>query len=146
MAASYSIRENFQIELYGISGIAENRNWAKTGISLMDKMWKEVKTRQLPNKGINVWVYEPGDKMFAGVELTAEPPGDTVLERKVVMLPKYIWALHVGPYDRIPDSFKLLSEEFDRLGIKRGLPYLEIYGHWNEDVSKLETELLWSLF
>lgn len=145
MASNYSIRENFHIELYGVSGVAENKDWGKTGMGLMNTMWQEVKTRQFPNKGINVWVYEPGKKMFTGVELTAAPPADTILEKKVITLPKYIWALHIGPYDRISDTFQRLSEEFGRAGIKAGMPYLEIYGHWQEDVSKLETELLWTL-
>jgi len=145
MPASYSIRENLHIVLYGISGVAENKEWGKTGMELMNKMWKEVKSREFPNKGINVWVYEPGNKMFAGVELTAPPPADTLLERKEITLPKYIYYLHIGPYDRISASFNRLSTEFQQAGIKNGLPYLELYGHWTEDPSKLETELLWSI-
>lgn len=145
MAASYAIRENFHIEIYGISGVAENKEWGKTGMALMDKMWKEVKGREFPNKGLNVWVYEPGDRMFAGVELTAAPPADTILERKEVSIPKYVHYVHIGSYHTIPVSFNRLKAEFDQAGIKTGLPYLEIYGHWTEDESKLETELLWAV-
>jgi hypothetical protein len=28
------------------------------------------------------------------------------------------------------------------MGLKATLPYIEIYGHWTDDDSKLETELL----
>jgi len=145
MAASYTIRENFHIELYGASGVAEDRNWGKTGMVLMDKMWKEVKTRQLPNKGINVWVYSPGNGLFAGVELLAPPPADLPLERKVVSIPRYAHYVHIGNYDTIGRTVGRLAEEFKREGIKTAWPYVEIYGHWTEDVSKLETEILWAI-
>ena len=145
MSASYTLRENFHIELYGVSGVAVNQDWAGTGMALMDKMWKEVKTRKFENTGINVWVYEPGDKMFAGVGLLTPPPADTILEPKKVILPKYVYYKHIGSYHGIKDSFIRLKAEFDQAGIKTGLPYLEIYGHWTEDESKLETELLWTL-
>jgi hypothetical protein len=141
----YIIRENFHLELYGVSGVAVDQNWGKTGMGLMDTMWKEVKGRLLDNKGINVWVYEPGSKMFAGVELLAPPPADTFLESKKISLPKYLYYKHIGSYDNIKDSFAKVSEEAKKAGIKIGLPYLELYGHWTEDVSKLETEMLWSL-
>jgi len=110
--ASFTIRENFHIEVYGISGVAENKEWGKTGMALMDRMWKEVKTRQFPNKGLNVWVYEPGDRLFAGVELTAAPPADTVLERKEISILKYVHYVHIGTYHTIPASFNRLKVEF----------------------------------
>jgi len=111
----------------------------------MNRMWREVRSRDLANKGINIWVYEPGNAMFAGVELIAPPPADLALDRKEVFLAKYVYFKHIGSYDGIKDSGLRVSEEFKRAGIKTGLPYLEIYGHWTEDESKLETELLWAV-
>lgn len=145
MAASYTIRENFHLELYGHGGVAEDRNWGKTGMGLMDPMWKEVKSRQLPNKGINVWVYSPGNALFTGVELLAPPPADVSLERKVVSIPRYAHYVHIGSYDGLGQSVGRLAEELKRDGIKTVWPYVEIYGHWTEDVSKLETEILWAI-
>lgn len=141
----YSIGENFHVTIYGFGGVAVTREWGKTGFDLMNRMWKEVKSAALPNKGINVWVYEPGDAMFAGVELMAPPPAGSMLERKEVSLARYIYFKHMGSYDRIKDSGLRLAEEFKRAGIRTGLPYLEIYGHWTDDESKLETELVWTL-
>jgi hypothetical protein len=114
-------------------------------MQLMDPLWREVRSRGLANKGLNVWVYHPGDRMFCGVELMAPPPGDSGLERMEVLLPRYAYYKHIGSYDRIKDSGLRVSEQLKQAGIKTGLPYLEIYGHWTEDVSKLETELLWNL-
>ena len=141
----YAIRDNFHTTVYGFGGVAVPPEWGKTGFALMNRMWKEVKSRDLPNQGINIWVYEAGNSMFAGVGLIAPPPTDSALERKEVSLAKYVYFKHIGSYDRIKESGLRVSEEFKRAGIKTDWPYLEIYGHWTEDESKLETELLWAV-
>jgi hypothetical protein len=38
-----------------------------------------------------------------------------------------------------------MRDELKRNGFSPGFPYIEIYGHWTEDETKLETELLMSL-
>jgi hypothetical protein len=139
------ILENFNIDLYGLSGVAVNQNWAGTGMSLGNKMWQEIKSRDLKHEGINVWVYESGNKMFAGVGLKEPPPSDTILELKKIHLPRYAYYKHIGPYDKIAAEGSKVLEELNQKGIKTSLPYLEIYGHWTQDASRLETELLWSL-
>jgi len=139
------IRENFNIDLYGVSGVAIKQNWAEIGMDLTNKMWQEIKSHSLKHKGINVWVYESGNKMFAGVELKAPPSSDTILELKRIHLTRYAYFKHIGPYDKIGETGSKISEELSQKGIKTSLPYLEIYGHWTEDASKLETEMLWSL-
>lgn len=139
------IRENFNIELYGFSGVAVNQNWASTGMSLGNKMWQEVKSKNLKHLGINVWVYESGKKMYAGVGLKEPPPDNTPLEQKTIHLQSYAYYKHLGPYDKIAESGSKCLEKLNRQGIKTCLPYLEIYGHWLPDASKLETEMLWNL-
>lgn len=139
------IETAFTVELYGFGGTAVNKNWMETGFALMNKMWAVVKSNNLSNKGINVWVYEDNYRMFAGVELTAPPGDDLGLERKLVSLPRYAYYKHIGPYQQLKDvGAKALAEVKDR-GLTVNLPYLEIYGHWTQDETKLETELLWSL-
>ena len=139
------IRENFNIELYGIPGVAVTRNWTETGMGLTNKLWQEVKSNNLKHLGINVWVYESGNKMFAGVGLKEPPSPGTLLELKKIHLPRYAYYKHVGPYDKIAATGSKVLEELNHKGITTSPPYLEIYGHWTEDVSKLETEMLWSI-
>jgi hypothetical protein len=140
-----TFHENFDIDLYGFSAVAANQDWPGTGMALMNKLWPIVKSQNLKNKGINVWVYEPGDWMFAGVELESPPPPESGLERKTIHLAKYAHVKHVGPYRKIAETFPRAMEEIKKLGIREYLPYLEIYGHWTEDESKLETDLLWNI-
>ena len=138
-------KKDLRLSLYGFSGVAIDRDWATTGINLMNKMWQQVRSHKLPNKGINVWVYEPGDKMFAGVELLTPPPPDLTLEHKEIFLPEYVSYTHIGPYDKIKETFPQVKAQLEQRAINHGLPYLEIYGHWTEDTSKLETELIWAV-
>jgi hypothetical protein len=141
----FQVRKDLRLSLYGVSGVAADHNWANTGMSLMNKMWGEVRLHRLKHTGINVWVYEPGDKLFTGVELLMSPPADVALEYKEVHLPEYIWYKHIGPYDKIKEVFPELKAELDQKGINHHLPYVEIYGHWTDDTSRLETELCWCI-
>ena len=139
------INDPFNAKLYGFSGTAINKNWKQTGSGLMNRMWEQVKSKNLSNKGINVWVYEENNRLFTGIELENTPPDETRLELKEITLIKYGYYKHIGPYHLIGESISKALDEFNNNGVKACLPYLEIYGHWTEDESKLETELLWSL-
>jgi predicted transcriptional regulator YdeE len=111
----------------------------------MDKMWQIVKTNQLKNKGLNIWVYEKEQHIFAGVELEEIPKVETGLEQKQITLLKYAYYKHIGPYHLIKQAGKNMTAELQRLGYETILPYIEIYGHWTNDETKLETELLMCL-
>jgi GyrI-like small molecule binding domain len=141
---SIVLRKDFSVTLHGFSGYAQP-DWATTGKQLMDQLWKEVRARKLASKGINFWVYEEGNQLFTGVELTDAPPPGCPLESKTVTLSRYAYHKHIGPYDRMQATYKEANKEFEKVGIRARLPIVEIYGHWNEDPSKLETELLWSV-
>ncbi|MEP6613502.1 MAG: hypothetical protein ABJA76_16490, partial [Mucilaginibacter sp.] len=113
-----------------------------TAFALMDKMWPVIKSKGLKHKGLNIWVYEPGEKIFAGVELEDNAITDTGLEQKTVLLTKYAYYKHIGPYSQLKQAGDNMRNELQKMGLKPVLPYIEIYGHWTNDESKLETELL----
>lgn len=139
------INTKFELDIYGYSAIAINKDYAGTAFRLMDKMWKVVKEKEIKNKGLNIWVYEPGEKVFAGVELY-EPPGDDVeLEHTQISLTVYAYYKHIGPYHLIRQAGQNMRQEIQDKGFEVGLPYVEIYGHWTNDESKLETELLMAI-
>jgi hypothetical protein len=142
---SVSSRKDFSLSLYGFSGVVAQQDWVGTGKRLMNQLWQEVRSQQLPNNGINIWVYDEGNRLFTGVGLTAAPPAGSPLESKTVLLPRYAYYKHIGPYDKIKATYEAAQEEFKKVGIRARLPYVEMYGHWTEDPSKLETELLWSI-
>lgn len=80
------INEIFKLDIYGFTGVAVNKDYAGTARRLMDKMWQEVKSNSLKHKGLNIWVFEPDEKVFAGVELYDMPKPDTRLEQKKLRL------------------------------------------------------------
>lgn len=139
------INTELNLDIFGFSGTAFNKDYAGTAFKLMDKMWQTVKAEGLKNKGMNIWVYEPHDKIFAGVELIDAAKTNTGLEQKSISLKKYACFKHIGPYSLIKRAGDSMKHELERQGHKTGLPYIEIYGHWTSDESKLETELLMAI-
>jgi len=135
------IHKHLSLDIYGFSGTAIGKDYAGTAFKLMDKMWKTVKSNNLKNKGLNIWVYEPHEMVFAGVELDSPKP-DFGLEQKNITLKKYAYYKHVGPYHLIKQVSQAMRDELKELGLEISSPYIEIYGHWTNDETKLETELL----
>ena len=136
------INKPFELDVYGFSGIATQKNYAGMAFSLSDKMWKIVKASNLKNEGKNIWVYESGDSVFAGVQLLEALPLDVSLELKKIRILRYAYYKHIGPYNLIQNAGHSLHTEIKSKGLVPGMPYIEIYGHWTNDEHKLETELL----
>lgn len=139
------INETLQLGIYGFSGTAMNKDYTGTAFKLMDRMWQTVKSNNLKNKGLNIWVYEQNEKVFAGVELNETPIQDTGLEQKTITLIKYARYKHIGSYNLIRQTGQNMTAELRRKGFETILPYVEIYGHWTNDETKLETDLLMSI-
>jgi effector-binding domain-containing protein len=139
------IEKPFSLTLYGFSGTAINKNYAATAFKLSDRMWQTVKSNNLKNKGLNIWVYEKNENVFAGVELIEVVNQDTGMEQKTITLLKYAYYKYIGPYNSIKQAGQYLNEEVKKQGFETCLPYIEIYGHWTKDETKLETELIFSL-
>jgi effector-binding domain-containing protein len=90
-------------------------------------------------------VYKQGKNIFAGVELNEIPKQEMGLEQKHITLSKYAYFKHIGSYNLIKLSGQNMTDELERQGYTITLPYIEIYGHWTNDETKLKTELLMSL-
>jgi len=108
----------------------------------MDRMWAEIRTRKIPNKGMNHWVYEPSNKIFVGVELDEDPAFATILERKPVSLPKYAYWKHTGPYSQIASVYKNIRAEIKARGFEESAYSVEIYGHDRGPKTAPEIEIL----
>lgn len=136
----------FQKDIYGFGAVVVNKDFAGTAFKLSGRMWELVKAHGISNKGLNIWVYENGERVFAGVELTDPPAADNYgLEEKKINLKKYAYYKHIGPYHRIKEAVQGMRGELAKQGLEAVLPYIEIYGHWTGDANKSETELLMGL-
>jgi effector-binding domain-containing protein len=139
------IDQPFVVNLSGFSSQVLNKNYAGTGRPLMDAMWNEVKSKGLKNKGINYWVYEKGDMLFTGVELEQEIPADSKMELKQINLPRYVRWKHIGPYTQLKQAYDGMHAELAKRNMDFYFPFLEIYGHWMPDETKLQTDIIFSL-
>jgi effector-binding domain-containing protein len=135
----------FNIDIYGLSGTAWNKDYAGTAFKLSAKMWQVIKESGIKNRGQNIWVYDTNDSVFAGVEIDERQKDNSSLEHKNIMLKKYAYFKHIGSYSLIKQVGQRMIEEMKSKGFETTLPYIEIYGHWNNDESKTETELLMNL-
>jgi effector-binding domain-containing protein len=139
------INEPLKLAVYGFSGTAINKDYSGTAFKLMDRIWKIVKSKNLQNKGLNIWVYGQNHSVFAGVELNDVPGPDIGLELKNIYLEKYAYYKHIGSYNLIRQAGQNMTKELTSRGYETISPYIEIYGQWASDETKLETELLMCL-
>jgi effector-binding domain-containing protein len=139
------INKPFDVTLHGFSGKVLNKDYAGTGSPLMDAMWKEIKSKGIKNKGINYWVYDKNEMLFTGVELEHDVPPDSNLELKKISLSQYAHWKHIGPYSKLKSAYDAMHSELEKKVVSFYYPFLEIYGHWTNDETKLETEILFSL-
>lgn len=139
------VNKILELEVYGFSGIAVNKDYVGMAFKLMDKMWQTVKSNGLENKGQNIWVYEENEKVFAGVQLTDILKPGIDLEQRNITLLKYAYYKHIGPYNLIKQVGQGMIAEIRNKGFEIADPYIEIYGHWTKDEAQLETELLMGL-
>jgi hypothetical protein len=139
------ITEPLVLHIHGFAGLALDNDFSGMAIRLIGQMWQTVKSNKLGNKGQNIWVYEAGKKVFAGVVLNEIPGAEIGLQEKHVNLPRYAYFKHLGAYSLIKQAGQKMNEEISRRGLQTTWPYVEIYGHWNADETKLETELLMCL-
>ena len=138
------IEEPIRFGLHGVAGVVEDERYGEVGFRLMNEMWPAVKGAGLRTTGINHWVYLPDGRMFVGVELRNPQPASTPspLEPLEFELQRYMKHVHVGPYQALPQKWKELKAELAARGEIIGSPSLEIYGHYCDDPSKLETTIL----
>ncbi|MCC6662074.1 MAG: hypothetical protein IT437_14455 [Phycisphaerales bacterium] len=114
------------------------RSYGEEIISLLDRVWPRV--RGARHDGINRVVYDNGGMVYAGVVVEGALPDG--LERRRVRLGRHAYWKHVGPYRLIGATGDAMRAALARRGVQTALPMVEVYGHWTQDESRLETETL----
>lgn len=133
----------FSVVLYGASRKHQKGACYGDDIrALLDRVWPLIKQHQIANRGLNHVVYGPNDDVFAGVEADVADPAAVGLERREVQLDRYAFVKHVGPYSGLPAACEALHKWIQSQGLRSIQPLIEKYGHWCDDESKLETELI----
>lgn len=131
-----------RFSLHGCSGVVTDQRYAEVGMRLMNELWQIVKTANIPNLGINHWVYLPQGRMLTGVELAPGTMAPDSLESLEFQIDRYLKHVHIGPYHALPQVWERLTAELTANGETMTLPSLEVYGHHCEDEAKQETTVL----
>lgn len=139
------IESPLSFDLYGVTAHVTDKSYAPTGFRLMDILWKEIKKNNLPHKGITIWAYLENDIMMTGVEMKTEIVTNEIVKHTKIHFEKYAYYKHTGSYKLISELYPMMENDLYARGIRHTLPMLEVYGHWQEDESKLETELIWNV-
>lgn len=139
------VNKPFCLTLYGFAGTAVNKNYGETGSKLMNKMWETVRANNLKHKGMNVWVYGANEEVFTGIELEPATQENTGMEAKQINMNRYAYYKHIGSYSGLGQAYAKMRAYLAENNLKPISPGLEIYGHWNQDETKLETEILMCL-
>ncbi len=139
------ITKKLALEIVGFGDIAKDKDCAATAFKLSGKMWEMVKANGIKNKGKNIWVYDVAHKVFAGVELDNPNDDNGALEKLNIHIERYAYCKYIGSYNKIKLIGQNMTNELSKQGYEVKLPYIEIYGLWTADETKLETELFMSL-
>ena len=132
-------------ETVPVSGIA--RAW-KTAL---DKVWAFLRANQVPNSGLNVFLYHHpermGDAMNIDFGVQVTNTFENAGEVRCVETPagSVAQTVHVGPYDRLGEAHAAIHQWCKANQRQIAGASWEIYGHWNNDPAKLETTIRYLL-
>jgi effector-binding domain-containing protein len=128
-----------------ISGIA--RAWKPA----LDKVWAFLRTNQVPNAGINVFLYRHPESMDNpmdidfGVEVLNRFEDDGDIQCVETPSGHVAQTVHIGLYDRLSGAHAAIHAWCKANQRRIGGYSWEIYGHWNNDPAKLETTIRYLL-
>ena len=110
---------------------------------LLDRVWAQIRGTNVEGTGHNVVIYRNGGtQLTAGVQVpddTPEPPAPLVLAG--IPAGRAAHVRHFGPYSKIPESMQRLFGWCAEHGHAVVEPTWEVYADWDEDESKLVTDL-----
>jgi effector-binding domain-containing protein len=128
-----------------IRGGATTADLATTIRSLYDELYGHLRAAGV-RTGQNVILYlNTPRNIEVGVEI--ELPFDDVpgVERSQLPGGRVARAVHVGPYTGLGDTHTAVQRWCQSHGLPMAGPSWEVYRDWNQDESKLETEVFYLL-
>ena len=135
-----------ELSLCGLSKTHDPaKSYGEEVIDLLSVVWENIKSRNIPNTGLNHVAYYENDELFAGIVLTSPGIIPDGLVTRTLSMARYLYYKHTGAYSALPEVHTQIVGEICALSLAQGSPVIEIYGHWNEDASRLETEIIYPL-
>ena len=119
-----------------------SRSYGEEIVGLLGQVWEAVRKNQIATTGINHVIYGEKGEYFCGLECTGQTQPVPGLIQRQVTVERYAYSKLIGPYSEIPRVYTEMHAEIKRLALRAVPPAVEVYGHWNDDPSRLETEIL----
>jgi effector-binding domain-containing protein len=114
-------------------------------IASLDKVYAFLNERQIGGRGCNVVIYEGASNMIAGVEIAGafEPSGE--VSAYATPAGRAATAQHVGPYREMGRTNDAIVSFCRESNLRLSGVSWEVYGDWEEDESKLLTDVFYLL-
>ncbi|PYV07340.1 MAG: AraC family transcriptional regulator [Acidobacteria bacterium] len=135
-----------------VAVVRERLRWTDLGkrlIPLLDRVYVAVRAGKVVQSGQNIFIYRDGSQdsvaVEAGVQVSErfEAVGDVFCAET----PEGEAAVtaHIGPYSGLGVAHQAVIRWCGEHGRKRAGVWWEVYGDWQEDPAKLETEVYYLL-
>ena len=110
------------------------------------EVWAFVRSSHLPHPGRNLALYLDGEmNIECGVEVFQPFAGDGRVVCSSTPAGVVATAAHLGPYDRLGEAHAAICKWCSDHGHALAGPSWEVYGHWDDDPSKLRTDVFYLL-
>ncbi|HEY0761593.1 MAG TPA: GyrI-like domain-containing protein [Pyrinomonadaceae bacterium] len=126
--------------------------WSELGgnlLQFLDRVYVQVRAGAIVQSGHNVFVYRDPTKEGVTAEVGVEVSGPFEAIDEVVYSStpsgEVASTLHVGPYSELGGAYDALVRWCKEHNRPLAGTYWEVYGDWNDDPAKLETEVFYLL-
>lgn len=147
----------YEMKIHSVSArhlavVRQQRKWSELGkhlIPLLDRVYAKVRTGKVIQNGQNVFVYKDGTKdrltVEVGVEVADRFDGIEEVVYSSTPSGEVASTLHVGPYSNLGAAYDALIQWCEENHYLRANMWWEVYGDWEEDPNKLQTEIFYLL-
>lgn len=110
------------------------------------EVWKFIRANQIPNPGRNVAVYlDDVINIECGAEVGAKFSGDGRVICSQTPAGPAVMTVHRGPYHLMAQAHGAVRQWCADQHLSIAGPNWEVYGHWTDDPSQLETNIYYLL-
>jgi len=155
----------YEVQIHDVSpqplaagrGYGNAQNYIDHLFALLDEVWKFLKANpHVKHEGLNVFLYfdqwdkgllqnDQGMPIEAGVKVVAPFEGEGRVVCSATPGGTVATAVHIGPYAKLGEAHSAVRNWCKDNGRTLAGPFWEIYGHWNDDPTKLRTDVFYLL-
>jgi effector-binding domain-containing protein len=106
------------------------------------EVWRFIRAHNIPQPGRHVAVYlDEVINIECGAEVGASFTGDGRVVCSRTPAGPAVMTVHRGPYHLLPEAHEAVRAWCSDHNVRLAGPNWEVYGHWTDDPSQLETDV-----